>query len=89
MKSFPPSSEVLTSEIENKRHMSTTAPVEVVKMTQPMSVILVIITLVITVSGFNLAPQPNYVFKEPSLHTYMQKVRPSLFGFALNLRPGG
>ncbi|XP_055623803.1 integrin alpha-PS3-like [Toxorhynchites rutilus septentrionalis] len=89
MKSFMPTSKVLTSENENKRQMSTSTPVLAVKMTQPMSVILVIITLVITVSGFNLAPQPNYVFKEPSLQTYMQKVRTSLFGFALNLRPGG
>lgn len=57
-----------------------------------MSVILVLLVLllpVIKVNGFNLSPQPNYVFKEPALNVYMNKVRSSLFGFSLNLRPGG
>ncbi|XP_065084513.1 integrin alpha-PS3 [Ochlerotatus camptorhynchus] len=57
----------------------------------PPSVILVLIVLlsVIKVNGFNLSPQPNYVFNEPKLQTFMETVRSSFFGFSLNLRPGG
>ncbi|XP_055536968.1 integrin alpha-PS3-like [Wyeomyia smithii] len=56
-----------------------------------MSVILVLLLLqlVITGDGFNLSPLPNYVFREPPLQYFMPKVRSSLFGFALTLRPGG
>lgn len=55
------------------------------------SVILVLIVFlsVIKVNGFNLSPQPNYVFKEPKLQTFMETVRSSFFGFSVNLRPGG
>lgn len=61
------------------------------KKSAEMSVILVLLVLlsVIKVDGFNLSPQPNYVFREPALNIYMNKVRSSLFGFSLNLRPGG
>ncbi|XP_058838521.1 integrin alpha-PS3 [Topomyia yanbarensis] len=56
-----------------------------------VSVILALLSLqlVITADGFNLSPQPNYVFKEPQLQHYTEKVRSSLFGLALTLRPGG
>ncbi|XP_053681013.1 integrin alpha-PS3-like [Anopheles nili] len=39
--------------------------------------------------AFNLSPVPNYVFREPSLPLYTQKVRSSYFGYSINLRPGG
>ncbi|KFB36449.1 AGAP004303-PA-like protein [Anopheles sinensis] len=42
-----------------------------------------------TTGGFNLSPMPNYVFQEPTLQMFMEKVRSSYFGFSLNLRPGG
>ncbi|XP_053683048.1 integrin alpha-PS3-like [Sabethes cyaneus] len=56
-----------------------------------VSVILasVVLQLVIDGYGFNLSPLPNYVFREPQLQSFMEKVRSSLFGFALTLRPGG
>uniref|UniRef100_A0A2M4BAM3 Putative vitronectin receptor alpha subunit n=2 Tax=Anopheles marajoara TaxID=58244 RepID=A0A2M4BAM3_9DIPT len=40
-------------------------------------------------TGFNLSPEPNYVFHEPALTTYMDKVRSSHFGYAINLRKSG
>lgn len=56
--------------------------------TATLSVILVL-SAVQLAAGFNLSPQPNHVFKEPTLQTFREKVRSSYFGFALNLRPGG
>ncbi|XP_052863834.1 integrin alpha-PS3-like [Anopheles cruzii] len=53
------------------------------------SVALVLIDLLRSGSGFNVSPQPNYVFREPSLTTYVDKVRSSYFGYSLNLRPAG
>ncbi|XP_050085655.1 integrin alpha-PS3-like [Anopheles aquasalis] len=40
-------------------------------------------------TGFNLSPEPNYVFHEPALTMYMNKVRSSYFGYAINLRKSG
>lgn len=100
MKSFKPSSvgaeaKVLKSEIQNK-HSQPSSSMKPSPATYSLSVPPVIVTvsvmLVLSVQlvvGFNLSPQPNHVFKEPTLQTFREKVRSSYFGFALNLRPGG
>lgn len=92
MKSFKPSSvaaqsRVLKSEIQSKHHLTSSPPMK--PSTATLSVILVLSVVVQLAGGFNLSPQPNHVFKEPTLQTFREKVRSSYFGFALNLRPGG
>lgn len=92
MKSFKPSSvaaqsRVLKSEIQSKHHLPSSPPMKT--STATLSVILVLSVVVQLAGGFNLSPQPNHVFKEPTLQTFREKVRSSYFGFALNLRPGG
>ncbi|XP_055608647.1 integrin alpha-PS3-like [Uranotaenia lowii] len=55
----------------------------------PLGLVLGLALIARLVDGFNVSPQPNFIFTEPVLQTFMPKVRSSMFGFALNLRPGG
>ncbi|KAJ6640899.1 Integrin alpha-PS3 [Pseudolycoriella hygida] len=51
-----------------------------------LAAIVTVIVYCVTVTAFNLSPKPNYVFREPSLHTYQEKSRSSYFGYSVNLR---
>ncbi|XP_053674657.1 integrin alpha-PS3-like [Anopheles nili] len=51
--------------------------------------VLMIFKCVCIVAGFNLSPEPNYVFKLPTLNTFIRPVRSSHFGYSVNLRKTG
>ncbi|XP_058066154.1 integrin alpha-PS3-like [Anopheles bellator] len=41
------------------------------------------------VHGFNLSPEPNYVFQKPLVKTFKEQTRSSYFGFSISLRKSG
>ncbi|XP_049548071.1 integrin alpha-PS3-like [Anopheles darlingi] len=50
------------------------------------TVTTVLLLLLHSGTGFNLSPEPNYVFHEPALKMHKNKVRSSNFGYAVFLR---
>uniref|UniRef100_A0A182QXJ7 Integrin alpha second immunoglobulin-like domain-containing protein n=1 Tax=Anopheles farauti TaxID=69004 RepID=A0A182QXJ7_9DIPT len=49
-------------------------------------IVLMVLKLAWAANGFNLSPEANYVFKPPTLKTFIRPQRSSYFGFSVNLR---
>lgn len=47
---------------------------------------LIILLLIPLSACFNLSPSPNLIIKKPSLITHLPQMRPSYFGYSINLR---
>uniref|UniRef100_A0A182N9J2 Integrin alpha second immunoglobulin-like domain-containing protein n=1 Tax=Anopheles dirus TaxID=7168 RepID=A0A182N9J2_9DIPT len=49
-------------------------------------IVLMVLKFAWVATGLNLSPEANYVFKHPTLKTFIRPQRSSFFGFSVNLR---